>query len=89
MRNIGVVLILVLIGITIVVVSSQTDSVLVSHAQLTNKDQRGDTGFLTRSVIAKEPDLVVNDDSTEQIDNIDPIPPSEPSEAGTRSQTAA
>ncbi len=80
MRNIGVVLILVLIGITIVVVSSQTDSVLVSHAQLTNKDQSGDTGFLTRSVIAKEPDLVVNDDSTEQIDNIDPIPPSEPSE---------
>ena len=80
MRNIGVVLILVLIGITILVVSSRNDSVLVSHAQLTNEDQSGNAGVRTRSAIAKEPDQFTNDDFTEQIGNIEPVPPSEPSE---------
>ncbi len=62
------------------VVSSRTDTVLVSHAQLTNEDQSGDAGFPTRSVIAKEPDLITKDDFTEQIGEIEPEPHSETAE---------
>lgn len=77
MRNICVVLILIFIGITILVVSSRNDSVLVSRAQLTNDSQSYDAGVRAKSVVAKEPANLTSDELTEQIGEIEPEPPSE------------
>ena len=62
------------------VVSSRTDTVLVLHAKLTNESQSEGAGVRTRSVIAKEPDLITKDDFTEQIGKIEPAPHSETAE---------
>ena len=80
MRNIGVVLILVFFGITILVVSNRNYSVQVSRAQLTNDPQSYDAGVRAKSVVAKEPTNLTSDEITEQIGEIEPEPPVEPDE---------
>ena len=80
MRNIGFVLILVFIGMTILVVSSRKDSVQVSRAQIINDAQSYDADILNRSQVAKEPIRLSSDNETESIGEIDPELPIEPDE---------
>ena len=80
MRNIGFVLILVFIGMTIMVVSSRNDTVLVSRAQIINDAQRDDAGIRNQDQVAKEPTRLDSDNAAETIGEIDPEPPVEPDE---------
>ena len=77
MRNIGFVLILVLIGMTILVVSSRKDSVQVSRAQIITATQSFNAGFLNQRQVAKEPTRPSIDYAAESIGEVDPELPVE------------
>ena len=80
MRNIGFVLILVILGMTILVVSSRNYSVQVSRAQINYGSQKDDAGSRNQIQVAKEPVRLSRANVAEPIGEIDPEPPVEPDE---------
>ena len=80
MRNIGFVLILVFIGMTILVVSSRKDSVQVSRAQIISDARSFDAGFQNQRQVAKEPTRLSSNNVAESIGKVDPEPLTEPDE---------
>jgi LPXTG-site transpeptidase (sortase) family protein len=75
MRSFGSLLILILIGITIFVVSGRNDSVMVSHAKLTDDARSSKPVVRPRNLISREPVRYNIDDSFVPIVEIAAKPP--------------